>query len=383
MTGQRSITAPSRGLFALGAVLALALGLSACSSSSKKPEPTPLAPLNALLGARLVWSSQVGASGEPLMPAVAQGKLSVASKDGTVALIDGQSGRDVWRAQAGGRLAAGVGTDGHTAAVITLDNDLVALAEGRVVWRARLPARSFTPPLVAGARVFVLAADRSVTAFDAANGSRLWVQGRSGESLALQQAGVLMAVGNTLVVGQSGRLAGLNPDTGAARWEASLASPRGSNEIERLVDLVAGVGRQGNQLCARAFQAAVGCVDTSRGTTLWTQPAAGAVGVDDDERWVFGTESTGRVRAWRRSDGEPAWSTDRFLYRGLTAPLAAGRSVVFGDGQGFVHLISRDDGSPLNRLGTDGSAIVAAPTLVGNTLVAVTRNGGVYAWRPE
>lgn len=363
--------------------LALVATLAACSSSSKKPEPTPLAPANALINARQVWSANVGTSGAPLMPAVAQGRLAVAALDGTVALLDGQSGRDVWRASVGGRLAAGVGTDGQYAAVVTTGNELVVVTDGRVAWRTRLPARTFTAPLVAGARVFVLTADRSVTAFDAANGARLWVQNRSGEALALQQAGVVMAVGDTLVVGQSGRLVGMNPNNGSTRWEATLASPRGSNEIERLVDIVAGVGRQGTQLCARAFQATVGCVDTVRGTTIWTQPASGAVGVDDDERWVFGTESTGRVRAWRRSDGEAAWSTDRFLYRGLTAPLSAGRSVVFGDSQGLVHLLSRDDGSPLNRLTTDGSPIVSAPVLVGNTLVAVTRNGGVFAWRPE
>ncbi len=365
------------------ACLALVATLAACSSGSKKPEPTPLAPVNALLNARQVWSASVGNTGAPLMPGVAQGRVAVASLDGTVALLDGQNGRDVWRASVGGRLAAGAGTDGRYAAVVTAGNELVVLTEGRVAWRSRLPARTFTPPLVAGARVFVLTADRSVSAFDAANGTRLWVQNRSGEALALQQAGVLMALGDTLVVGQSGRLVGLNPNNGSSRWEATLAAPRGSNEIERLVDIVAGVGRQGTQLCARAFQATVGCVDTARGTTVWTQPASGSVGVDDDERWVFGTESTGRVRAWRRSDGEPAWSTDRFLYRGLTAPLAAGRSVVFGDSQGLVHLLSRDDGSPLNRLSTDGSPIVAAPVLVGNTLVAVTRNGGVFAWRPE
>jgi hypothetical protein len=37
----------------------------------------------------------------------------------------------------------------------------------------------------------------------------------------------------------------------------------------------------------------------------------------------------------------------------------------------------------LNRLSTDGSPIVAAPLLAGNTMIAVTRNGCVYAWRPE
>ena len=65
----------------------------------------------------------------------------------------------------------------------------------------------FTPPLVAGRRVFVLGADRSLNAFDAASGARLWQQNRPGDALSLRQAGLLMAVGDTLVAGQQGRLA--------------------------------------------------------------------------------------------------------------------------------------------------------------------------------
>jgi hypothetical protein len=48
-----------------------------------------------------------------------------------------------------------------------------------------------------------------------------------------------------------------------------------------------------------------------------------------------------------------------------------------------VHLIAREDGRPLGRLVTDGTAIVAAPVLVGRTLVVVTRAGGVFAFLPQ
>jgi len=361
------------------------LGLvAACGSSgSKKPEPAPLAPVNALLGVRQVWSLQTGASAVPLMPAVLGNQVWVGSADGTVVALDAAAGRELWRAQAGAPLAAGVGSDGNTVAVVTTANELVAMEAGRVTWRVRLGVGAFTPPLVAGRRVFVLAADRSLTAFDASNGARLWQQSRPGDALSLRQAGLLMAMGDTLVAGQQGRLAGFDPNSGALRWDSVIASPRGTNEIERLVELVAGVSRQGNQLCVRAFQSAVGCVDTTRGTTAWSRAAAGSVGVAGDDKLLFGTESTGRVQAWQRSGGEPAWNSDRFLHRGLTAPVVVGRSVVFGDSAGFVHLLARQDGAVLNRLATDGSGLAAAPVLAGDTLVAVTRKGGVFAWRPE
>lgn len=358
--------------------------LAACSSSPKKPEPAPLTPVAALVPATQVWQLQLGPMDSLTTPAIKGTQMALANAQGSVSVIDGQTGRETWRADLKAPLATGVGFDGGTVAVVTRGNELVALSAGREVWRTRLTSRAFTAPLVAGRRVFVLLGDRSVAAFDAGNGARLWAQTpRRDDPLVLQQPGVLLAVGDTLVAGVSGRLVGIQPGTGSVRWEAPIASPRGVNEIERLVDLVGDVGRVGDEVCARAFQAAVGCVDASRGAVRWTKPADGGVGVDADQDRVYGAESNGRVLAWKRNSGEVAWSTDSLRHRGLTAPLAAGRSVAIGDAQGFVHILSREDGSPLNRLRTDGSAIVTAPALVGNTMVAVTRNGGVYGWRPE
>ena len=369
----------------------LVAGLAGCSmmpsflggGGSDRPKPAELAANPALIGVRPAWSLRVPEIAFPLVLNVSGDTVHLAGGDGTVLALDGRSGREQWRGSAGAPVAAGVGSDGRVAAVVTRSNEVVALEAGRVLWRQKLAAQSYTAPLVAGGRVFVLAADRSVTAFDGQSGRRLWTQQRPGEPLVLRQSGVLLAVGDTLVVGQAGRLAGLNPNNGSIRWEAPLAVARGTNDIERLVDLVGSVSRVDGTVCARAFQSSVGCVDTGAGRVVWSKPANGAEGVSGDEQNVYGTESDGKVVAWRRGSGERAWATDRLAYRGLTAPLVLGRSVVVGDSMGMVHFLSREDGSLLDRVSTDGSAVAAAPVRVGETLVVATRRGGVYGFVPQ
>lgn len=362
------------------------LVMGGCSlwGGTPKPKPAELGPNVPVLGVRQAWVSQIGTQeGLELDIHVEGSVVTVASANGDVAAIDARTGGDVWRTRLNQPLASGVGSDGRWTAVVSKGNQVIALDGGREIWRKPLPAQAYTAPLVAGKRIFVLAADRSISAFDAATGYRLWSQQRPGEPLVLRQGGVLMAVGDTLVAGLSGRLVGFNPDNGVVRWEAPLASPRGTNDVERLVEIVGRTSRVGDSLCARAFQASVGCIDASRGVVSWTQPASGGVGIHGDDTMLFGTESNGTVIAWRRTDGSRAWTSDRLQFRKLTAPLVLGRSVVVGDDTGLVHLLSREDAAPLNRLTTDGSAIAAAPAVAGDTLVVVTRKGGVYGFRPD
>ena len=364
-------------------VVGFAMALVACASGPDKPKPTELGPNANLIGVRPVWATKMGGTDFPLNVRVVDKSVFLASADGAVLALNSATGAQLWRADVGAKVAAGVGSDGQYVALVTRANELLVLEGGRELWRQKLSAQVFTAPLVAGRRVFVLGADRAVSAYDAASGRKIWMQQRPGEPLVLQQAGVLLPVGDTLVVGLAGRLAGMQPANGSVRWEVPIASPRGTNDVERLVDLVAHASRVGDSVCVRAFQASVGCVNAARGNLLWTKPAVGAVGVSGDDRLLFGTEADGKVLAWSRSTGERVWVSERLKYRGLSAPLALGRSIVIGDESGLLHFLSREDGSALTRVSTDGTAVAVAPVVAGDTLIVATRGGSVMAFRPE
>ena len=365
-------------MLSIGAVLLLA----ACAGTDKSKQ-LDLGPNTPLMGVRSAWASSIGSVGFPLEIRPVGNLVFVASSDGTVAAIDVRTGGDLWRTSVGVQLSAGVGSDGRYSAVVSRGNELIVLDGAKELWRHKMGAVTLTAPFVAGARVFTLSADRSVSAFDVVTGRKLWQQQRTGEALVLGRSGVVMAIGDTLVTGLAGRLVGMNPLNGKVRWEAPIANSRGTNEVERLVDLVSGVSRHGNQVCVRAFQSAIGCVDGATGSVAWSKTASGSTGVDGDHAEIFGTESDGRVLSWNRADGERLWVTERLRFRNLTGPVLVGQSIVIGDEVGTLHFLSRKDGSPLNRVATDGSAIQSSPVLVGQTLVAVTQRGGVFGFKPE
>ena len=368
---------------AAGGVLGVAALLSACSSSPTKPQPSALPGVSGELAVNKAWSLRLGEITTPLQASVQGTRVVLASSQGMLLELDAQNGQELWRLPLKASITAGVGSDGRRHAVVTSSNELVVVQEGREIWRYQLSAQTFTAPLVAGERVFVQTADRSVLAFDGASGQRLWSLPRNSDPLVVRQSGILVAVGDSLLAGNGGRLSAIQPLSGQVRWDLVIGSSRGTNEVERLVDLVTGVSRQGQVVCVRSFQTAVGCVDTVRGQVLWTRPAQGHQGLDGDETRVFGVESDSTVRAWNRQDGQLAWSEDQYRFRGLTAPRVWGTALVFGDAQGQVHLLSRAQGKTLQRVATDGTPVAMQPVVAGRTLVTVNRSGLVSGWRVD
>ncbi len=359
------------------------VGLAACSGAPKKPEPKPLQVIAAPIAGRVVWQYSLDKVTSPLSIATQGGVFTVAGSEGTVVALQPDSGQVLWRFALGEPLSAGVGSDGRYVAMVTGKGDVVVVQAGGLLWRRSLGVQVRTAPLVAGDRVFVQASDRSVHAFDAQDGRKLWTVPRAGDPLTLLQPGVMRAFGNTLIVGQGPRMVGLDSVNGAVVWEASLATPRGTNEIERLADLVGPAARVGDLVCARSFQVAVGCVNAARAALLWSKNFGGTQGLAADADQVYAADASDRIQVWKTSTGLPLWSTDALLNHGLSAPVLTGNMLVLGDERGMVHFLSRDDGRALLRLSTDGSPIMTTPAVLGATVLVVTRRGSVFALRPE
>jgi outer membrane assembly lipoprotein YfgL len=365
----------------------LAASLSGCSVwnsmfGNEKAKPAVLETLSGPASARQLWSAKGDSVAFPLSIAATADSFVVAGTDGSVRALSAADGRELWRGDAGAKLAAGVGSDGRFAAVVNRDNQLIVMDAGRVVWRKPLPTPVIAAPLVAGERVFALTLDRQVLAFDALDGRKIWELKRPGESLTLSKAGVLLAYKDTLVVGQGPRLAGVDPLKGSLRWEASVATPRGTNEVERLADLVGPAVRQGDLICARAFQSSVGCVNAERGSPVWNRIVGGMNGIGADAQFVVAGDASDRLSAWKLANGDLAWSGDQFLNRRLSDPVLVGSQVLVGDGEGYVHLLDRDTGKTRSRLPTDGSAVVAT-RLLGDTVLVATKSGGLFAIKAE
>ena len=369
--------------FALVGIIATVL-LSGCAwFGADKPKPVPLEAYSPSIKVDAAWKARIDNVTFPMAIATPAGAFVVAGDNGEIAAFEADTGRERWRGSARTRLAAGVGSDGRFAAVVTRDGDLVAFDAGKQIWKKPLGRNVSTAPLVAGERVFVLAVDRTVHAYDAQDGTLLWEISRPGDPLTLAQQSVISAFKNTLLVSQGPRMAALDPSNGSVKWEVAVASPRGTNEVERLADLVAPSARVGDVVCARSFQVAVGCLNAERGTLAWSKTVGGTEGVAADAQLVVAADASDRISAWKTGNGDVVWASDKLLHHDLSAPMTLPKAVVFGSSEGLLHFLSRETGATVLRLPTDGSPLAVAPVMQAGTMLVVTRNGGLFAYRAE
>ena len=378
-----------RGLVALGFVF-----LASCSSLPSinpvdwfsgpgGPKPAELPPLANSQSVRVLWSTSIGTADVFFFsPALADDSVFTAARDGSVARLDAATGQARWRTSVGTRLSAGVGADASLVVVASDEGEVIALdaKDGKPRWRARVSSEVLAAPTVGDELVLVRSADSRIFAFGAIDGKRRWVFQRAAASLVVRSpAGVTMHNRLAYAGFSGGKLVAIALSNGAMRWEATVAVPKGSTELERVADIMGNPVAQGREVCAAAYQGRVACYDAQSGAQQWAREMSTLTGVSFDARYAFISDDKGAVHALDRTNGRSVWKQDKLAHRRLSLPLPIGNEVALGDLQGYVHFLSRDGGSFVARMATDGSPVLAPPLRLPGGLLMQTRNGGLYA----
>ncbi|CAG4892524.1 outer membrane protein assembly factor BamB [Paraburkholderia saeva] len=364
------------------------LTLAACSSTKdERRVPTPLTEFKPVLDVQQTWKSSVGKAGRYLFSPVAVGDaVYAAGANGSVAKIDAQTGKDIWRTKVDDDLSAGVGSDGNLTAVGALKGGVFVLGpDGKLLWKGTAPGEIISPPLVGNGLVVVRTVDGQITAFNAQTGEQKWNYRNRAVPLNLRVSSGMTFAGDQAVLAgfPGGAFAAINLQTGDAFWQTPVSYPKGVTEVERINDVTGAPALLGAQTCAVTFQGQIGCFDANSGRAVWEHKFSSTSGLAEDEAVVVAGDDWAVMQAFDSATGRPLWTNDKLKSRDVGVPFLLGHAAVVGDFEGYVHFLSRDDGSFVARMKTDGSAITAAPVLAGDTLVVQTHDGDLYGFRPR
>jgi outer membrane protein assembly factor BamB len=280
-------------------------------------------------------------------------------------------------------LTGGVGSDGKLVAVGSGKGEVLAFdTTGTALWKAQVSSEVLAAPQVADDMVVVRSVDGRIFGLDAKDGKRKWYYQRSTPALTVRSpAGISIFRGVAYAGFAGGKLVAINLDNGAVRWEATVALPRGTTELERVTDVIGLPVVSEREVCAVAYQGRIGCFDLAAGQAVWGREMSSTSGLSLDARYAFVSDDKGAVHALDRIGGTSVWKQDKLRLRNLSAPLALGNEIVVADIQGYVHFLARDSGAFVGRVATDGSPVSTNPVMLPNGgFLIQTRNGGLYAF---
>ena len=327
--------------------------LAACSSSIDPVEPpSELSEFKSDLTVESRWQREVGSGTGghylKLAPLLDGESLYIADRYGDVHAYHSLSGELLWQVELQRVLSAGVG---ETAGLLLFGGDAELFAvdkqNGELRWSQTLSSEVMSTPVTLGNTIVVHAVDGSISALNRTDGSVLWRHLEKVPSLTLRGSGKPLIISSeTVVVGTAGgEVIALNLHDGSLLWRATIATPRGRTDLDRMVDVDADLAEADGVIYAAAYQGYVAAIQANSGQLIWTREISSMSGIVVDGDALYLSDEAGDVWALSRSNGASLWKQSALHRRALSTPAQQGRYLILGDYDGYLHWLNKEDGS--------------------------------------
>ena len=353
-------------------------------------EPVELQKIDEQVKVKKVWSRGVGdGQGDGLYkinPLWVNGNIYSASAEGEVASVDAATGRVRWKRDVELALSGGVGHHGSSLFVGASEGLVMRLSadSGTEIWRASVSGEVLAAPQGNGKFVVAQTYDGKLMGFDYDTGDIRWTYMSDVPVLTLRGTGTPMIIGDNAVAGfADGKLVAINLRSGNVAWEARIAIPQGTSEIERIVDIDGYMALQGSDLYVASYQGRVAAIDTRSGRKLWQRSVSSVSGVGVGFGNVYVADDDGTVSAFLRNGQGVRWQNIDLGFRELSRPVPINSYVAVVDFEGYLHLLSQVDGEIVGRIKVDSGGARADMIAKGNRLFVYTNDGALKAYDVE
>ncbi len=346
------------------------------------PAPKPLDTMKNKIPLKLDWSVLAGGKSNrltylKLTPVVKNNIVYTADSHGQVESRDSGSGELRWATQLKHGVLSGPSVGEAGVALGTDASSLVVLnkSDGHKIWQAKLSGDVLAQPLIMNHSVFVKTVDGTVVSLAMKNGEKQWSLDHGSPQLILQASSSPVQMGSKLLVGFSdGKLESIDQTTGHSEWQRGMMYPRGSSDVERLVDIDADPIVHQDTVYLASYQSSVGAWQLTDGQSIWTKPVSVYKNMAIDTTTLYMVDRHDTVWAIARSNGMIKWKNITLKARGVTAPVLIGSWLIVGDHTGNLHVLDVQTGNVLARISLP-AAIDSAPAASGHNIYVMTADG--------
>lgn len=334
------------------------------------------------------WSTKVGGGNKKfwssLRPAASSDTVFAADHEGKVSAIDIATGKRLWSTELDVSISGGVGYAPGQVLVGSIEGEVYVLnaADGSVIWTATVSSEILASPQGNGDVVAVQTIDNKLFALDGENGDVLWQHEDDAPLLTVRGTSAPLVTERMILAGfDSGKLIAFNPENGSLIWESRLALPKGRTDLERMVDVDGPALLVDDVIYAVTYQGRLGAISRGTGRSLWFQDGSSHSSPAYSSGQVFVSEADSTVRGFSSGSGQVDWTNDQLFLRRVTGPAVLSGYIAVADAEGYLHLLSTEDGSFVARTKVDGSGVSAPMLTVGDSLIVQSNGGSLSAFK--
>ena len=376
--------------------------LSGCAFfDSSNIKPTRLKQVEETLKIKVSWKKKVGPitsidSGPMSFTPVVVGDLVIASSsNGSISIFNLADGNLVDKIKLEENLLSSAAykerSSGITLAVILETGELGLIEPGKgFLWRIPLDGITRLPPFLDEDTVVIKYADNRIFGYDVETGQRVWNITRRVPSLTLHgQSGmrffaetdVNSGLGSSLeglaVNMAGGRLMVLNPKTGALEWEIRAVYPRGTNEVERIVDLIGLPFINADEVCSTSYQTKIICLRTTDGEIIWSRDFMAMKPAVFKKPFAASVDFDDKLVAFDWVQNKKLWDNEDLLFRGLSGLIIWDDLLWAIDDYGILHGINLESGNIISRFNVGDGGLAGDPIPTTSGLLLQTISGSL------
>jgi outer membrane protein assembly factor BamB len=371
----------------------------------KLDEPMPLVKFDEEVDLERIWRAKVGDGlGKKylrLSPAVVADRVVAADGYGNVEAFDRFNGKSVWDSnfyeldrgflqfvnfmdrRDPSFVSGGVGIGGGLVLLGTTFGEVVALsaADGSLEWRAPVDTEIVSVPSHASGLVFTQSINGRLLALDEDNGDIVWTFDNQIPILTLRGTSSPVVEGEIVYAGfGNGKVFALRASNGEPIWEHRVMLPEGRSELERMVDVDSRVLLSGPAAFVASYQGRVKAVSRVDGRGRWEREISTYLDLAEGYGQLYVIDDEDVIHAIDQATGEVVWTQESLKRRHLTSPTAFSNYIVFGDEEGYLHVIAQRDGRLLGRRKVDGDGLRSSVLVSDGTLYVLGNSGSLNAF---
>lgn len=322
-------------------------------------------------------------------PVSSQGRLYVYGAEGVVAAFSVEGGTPLWAADArpegvsaGSLSGGGVAADGGRVYAATGYRTVAAFdaATGQRLWLRQLPQPMRSAPTVAGGRVFAVSAGNVLYALSAADGKDLWTYTGVPEAAGVVSAASAAVSGNTVIVPfSSGEVVAFDAAKGTQKWTLSMAA--GANgSLAGMPEVAARPVVAGGTVYCASVSGRLVAVREANGQRVWERPFGTAHTPAVSGNGLFLVTLSNELIGLDRSSGKVAWAVElpSASRESWAGPTLAGGQLWLASTAGRVISADPVSGKLVGERAA-GEGVYLSPIVAAGRLVVVTGGGGAVA----